>query len=156
MDYLDVPFIEEKLGVSRQCETLSESFSAWNSRPAHDTERFLREFKGFLGREYGLSRKIFQGTVLDSTDCLTLAVMAVSTGHRQGFSLGIARPSELSHYFHAMLVYSDGVSDNIFKLTGKSKPGRYTPLDESDIVFRLKFTTPLVRTVNRVKSYFSS
>lgn len=111
----------------------------------------LRAIKVFLHREKERIRMITRGTLLDSTDCLTLAVTAQLLAYRRGLETRVVRPKNITRYFHAMLEYDSEEGPQVFKLTGRNRKYEPTPLSNDQIERRITYIRPVVNLVNAVR-----
>lgn len=144
--------LEDKLKVKDFIDVLEQKFD--NSRyfkESRSSLNQLRSMKLFLYRDWSEWRLCSQGTLLDSTDCLTLSVITHLLASRKGIDTIVVRPKKISRYFHAMLSYDFGEGKNIFKIAGSNNKYGCVPLKESQIQRRIKYTRPFVNFVNSIR-----
>ena len=144
--------LERRLKVKENIDRI-ESFFDKRNNFFKNPRNLLRNIKMFLHENEDEIKDINQNSKLNSTDCLTLAVIANLLANRKGVKSKIVRPNNLTHYLHAMLEYStEENKSEIFKLTGRNK--NYFSviyLSPGDIERRLNYIRPVVNFVNYIR-----
>ncbi len=113
----------------------------------------LQKIRLFLSKERETRMNITKSSMLDSTDCLTVASIINLVAYRKGVETRIVRPDKKSRYFHAMLTYNHHDEIRIFKPTGSSRI--YPPVDlkPEDVKKRLGYVRPIINTINRIRGF---
>lgn len=150
MDYSNE--LENRLKVNNFIDSLEQEFDKSEYSKCQGTSlNQLRGIKLFIYREWNKWKPLSEGTLLNSTDCLSLATIAHLLGARKGLETNIVRPKNLSRYFHAMLSYSSENGDNIFVVAGRCRGYEVLPLRVDQVERRIKYTSPLVNMVNSIR-----
>jgi len=140
--------LEERLGVKLQMisfeNTFDQNYQLTNSSPLD----ILRKIKVHLYKQDTHRRELFKGTYLNSTDCLTLAVLENLLADRKGLETVIARPDKISRYFHAVILY--GPNNTIFKVSGRNRNYDCKVLSPKEVENRLKYIRPVFNFVNTI------
>ena len=114
----------------------------------------LRRIKAFIHDGKCVYKPILEDTLVDSTDCLTLAVIGNILAEHQGVETQIAHPRGI-RFLHSVLAYKDSQDQGrIFKLTGRKREysiNDCTILTPEEVVFRLKYFKPFVNFANSLK-----
>ena len=144
-----IRYLENSLNARELIDKLevvydNSSFSSEAKNPLNQ----LRKIKLFLYREWNNIREVSKGTLLDSTDCLTLATIAHLLAYRKGLETKVVRPKNITRYFHAMLEYKSQEETKIFKLSGRNRKYKSIPLSNTQIEKRIKYIRPIVNFVN--------
>jgi hypothetical protein len=116
--------------------------------PEAETLRTLRSLKVFLQKRREDRLPITKGTVLDHSDCNTMASLACMLAHRNQVETVIARPAQWSRYLHAVLIDDN---ENIYKITGKSPTPKAIPMSIEEVQMRLTWIKPFIRVGNAVR-----
>jgi hypothetical protein len=141
--------LETRLNAKRFIDKFEESFDRskyyTNSK---NPLKLLRRIKLFLYREWNNWRFFSQDSMLNSTDCLTLAVIVNLLAYRKGVETNIVRPKNVSRYLHAMLEYDTKKGKNLFKLAGRSRKYECLCMTSKQVEKRIKYIRPLVNLIN--------
>ncbi len=115
----------------------------------------LRRIKCFIYDGKERYSPLIRGTRLDSTDCLTLAVLANILASENGLYTRIAYPRSIK-FLHSVLSFKDSRDqDHIFKLSGRNRiyfPEDCTILSPAQVDRRLKYFRPTVNFFNSLRS----
>ncbi len=150
MSYSDE--LEERLGVNYFINGLEEQFDKSEySGGAKNPQNTLRKLKLFLYREWDEWRPSSKGTIIDSTDCLSLVTIVHLLAARKGVETIIVRPKNITRYFHALLSYEDNGNDDIFKLSGRYRNYDCLPMGVDQVERRIRYTRPVVNLVNTLR-----
>ena len=141
--------LEQRLGVTELMDKLEVEFSSvypykYSTRPLE----VLRKVKVFLHQYWNERRTLFRGSVLDSTDCLTIAILANTLASRRWVKTRIARPRKLTRYYHAILIYESKKGEEIFKVSGRYKKYDWIVLTPHEVEFRLRYIKPILDLAN--------
>lgn len=144
--------LESRFDVSSQVNQLAEEFDkfygARDARSGVGELQMLRRIKIFLSHKKNNRRDLFKDSKLNSTDCLTLAILANLLAARKGIKTQIARPKNLARYFHAMLVYEQDSRGVLFNLSGRGGYREYQVLTPEQVQKRLSYTKPIIDVAN--------
>jgi hypothetical protein len=142
--------LEDHLNCDDKLDIFGGAFREYISRDGFSNLLdLLRKIKFFLGKCKPYRNKLFDGTLLRGSDCLTMATLANLLTYRNGYSTEICKPSSIINFCHVVLRYEiEGGEYGIFKVTGKTKHDYYIPLSDKDVLRRLKVTKPVIDWVN--------
>lgn len=146
--------LERRFDVSHHITALEERMdNGYRSLPEpNNNYQVLRRIRLFLTREKDERRHLLERTRLNSTDCLTIAVLANLLAARKGLQTRIARPNKLIKYFHAMLVYSENNgSEKVFNLSGRGGYKKYVLLTPKEVDQRLGYIKPVISLANYLR-----
>jgi len=146
--------LEESLNISDQVNDLISLYSAYSPRRHSIISAELRDLKGFSHKKKMEIREIVRGSSLDSSDCLTKAVIIHLIGLRIGVMTRLARPENFSRYCHGMLTYDHEGKTQIFKVTGSSKFYPPVILTDSQVLRRINYVRPVFNLVNKLKGRY--
>jgi len=152
MDYSNE--LERMFGVRQHVDTLGALLDNNYSnlpKPSNNYQ-ILRRIRVFLSRKKDERRQLLGETNLNSTDCLTLAILANLMAARKGVQTRIARPDKLTKYFHAMLIYSENdEQEKVFNLSGRGGYKHYVILTPKEVETRLGYIKPVIDFANYVR-----
>jgi len=141
--------LETRLNVKEFIDRLEDSFD--KSRYSTDSKnplKLLRRIKLFLYGEGGIWRSLSEDSMLNSTDCLTLATITNLLASRKGIETTIVRPKNFSRYLHAMLEYRAEKGKDIFKLSGRNRKYSCLCMTNEQVERRIRYIRPLVNLIN--------
>jgi hypothetical protein len=147
--------LEQRMEAQEITPVLERAFDRFYSGhiPLTSTLDILRRTQAFMHDGSQVYRQITRGSLLDSTDCLTLAVIASLIASRKGVDTTIASPKGLN-FLHAVMIYHESGKDRVFKLTGRRRhysAQDCTHLSPKDIQRRLKYFRPVINFVNYLR-----
>lgn len=145
--------LEKRLGVAELMDELEIRFDGYPHEhvDSRGDLRILRMIRTYLAYEMDGRRKLFKGTILDSTDCWTLTTLTHMLAARKGIKTSIARPKGISHYFHAMLIYNDGTGELSFNAAGRPRQYEGIKLAYHRVETILRAVTPVIRVANYLR-----
>ena len=111
----------------------------------------LQKIRLLLAKERETRMHITKNSMLESTDCLTVASIINLIGYRKGVETRIVRPDKISRYFHAMLTYNHHEEIRIFKPTGSSRIYVPVELTPEEVKGRLSYIRPIIMTINKIR-----
>ncbi|MFH1276275.1 MAG: hypothetical protein ABIH82_04120 [Candidatus Woesearchaeota archaeon] len=142
---LDIANLEMRLSCTPQLDQLEQLYDTYYDPTDRKTEAFLRSVKIFLKKEKERRYEIFKRSKLMGSDCLTMAVLSADLAHRKGYDVQIIRPEGFSKFCHAAVSYDGG---KVYKITGTTPIEAYSTMNNNEIIWRLRFTKPIVDFVN--------
>jgi len=145
--------LEEMLGAKTVINKLELIFndSPFSQFPDEAPLSKLRNINHFIFKEWERWNVVAKGSMLDSTDCLTLSVVANLLAHRKGLETRVVRPTQLTRYFHAMLEYDSLNEKETFVVAGRDRHYEYVPLSVDQIEQRLKYSRIIINLVNYLR-----
>jgi hypothetical protein len=148
--------IEEKISCNELLNGIEKEFKEYllkkNAECKTSAETFGEIKKFFAEKKYTLDKR---GTTrLRGTDCLTLSVLGVLLAGRRGIDSRVAIPRDITHALHAIIVYPEGKTMNVFNIAGRSIPKNPRVIGAKEISLRLRFISPFVQTANKIRAVF--
>ncbi|MFC1768172.1 hypothetical protein ACFLZX_00270 [Nanoarchaeota archaeon] len=144
--------LESRLGVKRVIDNIESHFdNTGYSGDSEDPLKLLRQMKIFLYREWDAWRNYAKGSMIDSTDCVTLSTVVNLLSYRKGLETELVRPKKLTKRYHALLQFEDSNRTDTYDVTSKKDVNDVVPLSTDQVVTRLRIYRPIINIINRLK-----
>lgn len=140
----------DSLGIPE--ETIKKLLWEFEERfktPYSSIEKLIHDIRKFYREDKLLILNIFQGTRLSNSDCLSRCIIWYIICEKMWYSVDIARPNSLGHYFHHFLIDKNWKK---FKLSWESPIRSYTTLSPNDVLRRLQIIHPIISLWNYIKN----